>query len=134
MDRYRGVTLQKELMDKIEEYIKTHPEMGYKSLADFVTDALRGKCRELQILVPKPELPAQEHFNLNADGVRILDRTISNGGLNGRIIDVYFKPKGIRCEYCQSDDCRHIHFALTVPAIKEVIEKKRLDGWKLPQT
>jgi hypothetical protein len=131
--KYRGVTLQRELVNKIEEYIKAHPEMGYTSLADFVTDAVREKCEQLQILTPSPQLPPQEHFNISERGVRILDRTIKNGVSNGRIVDVYFRPEGVWCDYCQTDKCRHIQFALTVPKIREIIEKKRMEGWKLPE-
>jgi len=134
MDKYRGVSLQRELINLIEEYIKTHPEMGYKSLADFVTDAVREKCSELKILGAAPELPQLEHFNVSEQGVRILDRTITNGSSRGRIIDVYFKPDKVLCEYCGTEDCRHIHFALTVPKIKEILVKKRSEGWKLPET
>jgi len=134
MDKYRGVSLQRELINLIEEYIKAHPEMGYKSLADFVTDAVREKCEELKILTSAAELSPVEHFNISENGVRILDRTIKNGVSNGRIIDVYFRPDGVWCDYCQARDCRHIRFALTVPKIKEIIEKKLAEGWKLPET
>jgi len=131
--KYRGVTLQRELVNLIEEYIRAHPEMGYTSLADFITDAVRDKCEQLKIATPTPETPPLEHFNLNENGVRILDRTLTNGTSRGRIIDVYFKPKGVRCEYCQTSNCRHIQFALTVPAIRKVLLKKEREGWKLPQ-
>ncbi|MCW4047335.1 MAG: ribbon-helix-helix domain-containing protein [Candidatus Bathyarchaeota archaeon] len=134
MDKYRGISLQRELVDIIEEYIKAHPEMGYKSLADFVTDAVREKCSELRIIAATSELPQLEHFNISENGVRILDRSLKNGTSRGRIIDVYFKPKGIWCENCQADNCRHIQFALTVPKIREITEKKRVEGWKLPET
>ena len=97
MDKYRGVSLQRELINLIEEYIKTHPEMGYKSLADFVTDAVREKCSELKILVATSELPQLEHFNISENGVRILDRSLGNGVSKGRIIDVYFKPDKVLC-------------------------------------
>jgi hypothetical protein len=132
--KYRGVTLQRELVNKIEEYIKAYPEMAYTSLADFITDAIREKCEQLKILTPTPELPQLEHFNLSENGVRILDRTLANGISRGRIIDVYFKPEGVWCEHCQTSSCRHIQFALTVPTIQEVIIKKRREGWKLPQS
>ena len=126
--KYRGVTLQRELLNLIEEYIKTHPEMGYKSLADFITDAVREKCEKLKILVPKPELPPLEHFNISENGVRILDRTLSNGYSRGRIIDVYFKPDRIICEYCHSSSCRHVKFALNIPKVQDILLKK---GWPI---
>jgi len=131
--KYRGITLQRELVNKIEEYIKAHPEMGYKSLADFITDAVREKCEQLKILTPTPELPQLEHFNISENGVRILDRSLANGYSRGRIIDVYFKPEGAWCEHCQTNNCKHIQFALTIPKIREIIWKKRAEGWNLPK-
>ena len=131
--KYRGITLQRELVNKIEEYIKAHPEMGYKSLADFITDAVREKCEQLKILTPTPELPQLEHFNISENGVRILDRSLANGYSRGRIIDVYFRPEGAWCEHCQTNNCKHILFALTIPKIREIIWKKREEGWNLPK-
>ena len=128
--KYRGLTLQRELIDTIEEYIKTHPERGYKSLADFVTDAVRQRCEELKILVPMPELPPLEHFNLSEEGVRILDRTLTNKTSRGRIIDVYFKPEKIWCDYCQSSRCNHVKFALSLPEVQKILRKK---GWKIEE-
>ena len=130
--KYRGITLQRELVNKIEEYIKAYPEMGYTSLADFITDAIREKCEQLKILTPAAEQPTLEHFNLSENGVRILDRSLANTTSKGRIIDVYFRPEGIWCDHCQTSNCRHIQFALTVPTIQNVILKKREEGWKLP--
>ena len=129
---YRGLSLHKELVATIENYVETHPEMGYRSLSDFATDALREKCEKLGIFIPKPELPILEHFNLGEGGVRILDRTLSNKTSSGTIVDIQFKPKGIWCDNCQKNSCRHIDFALTVPSIQKVITAKRKEGWKLP--
>jgi hypothetical protein len=36
------------------------------------------------------------------------------------------------CDYCGSRKCRHIEFALTVPAIQKVILKREREGWNLP--
>ena len=132
LDRYRSISLHKDLVNVIEQYIKNHPERGYKSLADFTTDAIREQCEKLGIFLPKPDLPVLEHFNLNGSGVRILDRSLATKSSSGRIIDINFKPEGIWCTYCRSDSCHHIDFALTVPAIEGVVDKKRREGWKLP--
>ncbi|MEJ5292418.1 MAG: hypothetical protein WHS82_02385 [Candidatus Methanosuratincola sp.] len=83
--------LQRELVNLMEEYIKAHPEMGYKSVADFVTDAVTEKCSELKIIATTPKLPQLEHFNISESGLRILDRAPGNGTAKGRIMDVYFK-------------------------------------------
>jgi hypothetical protein len=128
MDKYRGVSLQRELINLIEEYIKAHPEMGYKSLADFVTDAVREKCSDLKILVATSELPQLEHFNISENGVRILDRSLGNGVSKGRIIDVYFKPDKVLCEYCGTDNCKHVEFALNIPKVRKILIEK---GWPI---
>lgn len=65
--------------------------------------------------------PRLEHFNLNEDGVLILDRELN------RIFQVYFKPDKILCEYCETSKCRHTEFALSIPAVQETLRKK---GWK----
>ncbi len=134
MDNYRSISLSKELIGTIEEYIKSHPKMGYKSLADFATDALREKCERLGIFLPKPEPPVLEHFNLGESGVRVLDRSLANKSSSGVVIDINFQPKGIWCTHCMANSCRHIDFALSVPSIQEVVVKKRREGWKLPST
>ena len=127
MDKYRGISLQKELVGTIENYIKAHPEMGYKSLADFVTDAIREKCEKLGIFTVESALPPLEHFNISERGVRVLDRTLGNGTARGRIIDVYFTPETVLCEYCDSSSCRHVQFALNIPAVQKIVQEK---GWK----
>jgi len=132
IDKFRGISIKRDLVDAIEEYIKTHPKMGYGSIADFTTDALRKECERQGILLPKPELPKLEHFNLGDSGVRILDRSLANHTTSGKIVDIFFKPKGIWCTHCMTDSCRHIDFALSVPSIQEVVVQKRREGWKLP--
>ena len=130
MDKYRGVSLQRELINLIEEYIRAHPEMGYKSLADFVTDAVREKCEELKILAATSELPDLEHFNISENGVRILDRTITSTTSRGRIIDVYFKLEKVWCENCDATNCQHVKFAMNIPEVQKILQEK---GWKIKE-
>jgi hypothetical protein len=129
-DEYTTVRLPKELIDEIDQILKLGLK-GYKSRAELIKEAIRDK---LKTFPPMPEqapvqaLPPIEHFNIDENGVRILDRTIANGGSNGRIIDVYFKQDRVWCEHCQSADCRHVKFALTIPKVQETLRQK---GWKL---
>ena len=127
MYNYRGISLQRDLVDMIENYIKVHLEMGYKSLADFATDAIREKCEKLGVFNPQMIGPPLEHFNISERGVRVLDRTLGNGTARGRIIDVYFTPETVLCEYCDSSSCRHVQFALNIPAVQKIVQEK---GWK----
>lgn len=74
----------------------------------------------------KEELrPPLEHFNLDEEGVLILDRTLDPP--RGRIIQVFFKPDGPDCELCESRRCRHIEFALSLPQVQEILREK---GWE----
>ena len=127
-DEYTTVRLPKVLMQEIDSILR-QGLMGYKSRAEFIKEAIREKLKT----IPKPMPPQIEHFNVSETGVRILDRTLANGVSRGRIVDIYFRPEGIRCEFCQASNCRHIRFALTVPKIKQIIKKKRMEGWKLPE-
>jgi len=65
--------------------------------------------------------PKLEHWNLNENGVSITDRQLN------RIIQVWFKPDRIWCEYDESSDCKHVDFALDLPEVQEILRKK---GWK----
>jgi len=121
VDRYRGISLQRELVDRIEEYVKTHPETGYKSTADFVTDSVREKCEQLKILIPTPvEPPRLEHYNLNQDHVTIIDRA------KKIFADLYFRDNHVVCEACASENCEHIEYALNLPKIQAILSMK---GW-----
>lgn len=77
-------------------------------------------------LVPEKEQDVVlEHFNLDEDGVRILDRSI---GERGWVVDVYFKPNKAWCSYCESENCNHVKFALSVPDVQKILKKK---GWEI---
>jgi hypothetical protein len=124
-DEYTTVRLPKELMEEIDEIIRQRIR-GYKSRAEFIKEAIRNRFEELKTAPPMPELPPLEHFNLNELGVRILDRTLADKTSRGRIIDVYFKPDNVWCDYCQSSSCQHVKFALNLPEVLEILHKK---GW-----
>jgi Arc/MetJ-type ribon-helix-helix transcriptional regulator len=129
-DEYTTVRLPKEIVETIDYIIKSGIG-SYKSRAEFIKETLRRRFEELKVLAkPQPQL---EHFNISETGVRILDRTLTNGYSSGRIIDIYFRPQGVWCEHCHTDNCRHIQYALTIPKIREIIWKKREEGWKLPK-
>jgi len=67
--------------------------------------------------------PKLRHFNLNEDGVLVLDPSVDN------LIQVYFKPPDVvKCGYCNVNGCRHVEFALSMPEVQELLKRK---GWKL---
>jgi Arc/MetJ-type ribon-helix-helix transcriptional regulator len=126
-DEYTTVRLPKELMEEIDQIIRRGIR-GYKSRAEFIKEAIRKRFEELKTSQLMPALPPLEHFNLSEQGVRILDRTLASKTSRGRIIDVYFKPDNVWCDYCQSSSCQHVKFALDLPAVQEILDKK---GWTI---
>lgn len=82
--------------------------------------------------VPNPIYEKQalmEHFNIDEHGIKILDCGLtSKYSPRGRIVDVHFKPNKAWCVYCESEQCRHVEFALSLPLVQNILEKK---GWKI---
>jgi hypothetical protein len=72
-------------------------------------------------------LPRFEQINFDNEGVKILDRELH------RVADVYFQPKGVKCNLCNAENCVHIDFALSQPQIQKVIRARKKEGWKLPE-
>jgi hypothetical protein len=70
----------------------------------------------------KEQTIQMEHFNLSENGVKILDRSIP------WVVDVYFTPDKVWCDYCKSEKCRHVEFALNLKDVQNILKKK---GWKL---
>ena len=124
-DEYTTVRLPKELMEEVDKILK-RGVMGYKSRAEFIKEAMREKLRTIprEIL----EQLSLEHFNLSEDGVRVLDRSLTNEHSKGRIIDIYFKPENAWCEFCESTSCKHVEFALSLPEVQKILREK---GWKI---
>jgi len=139
LSAYIKPSLKKELMQKIQEFIDEYPEHGYRSLAQFIEDAVRRRADQLRVFEFTPRF---RHFNTYEDHVTIEDKKIGhdvNGKRTPRIIDIYIRMVGEHgfvfwCEYCDSTECEHIKYVLSIPQI--TIEPLRRKGWtykgKLP--
>lgn len=100
-------------------------------------------------LLEKPEIKAQvkgENFTLTYSGLGVwiihkflLDNvptyrfqrvnTIGNrisiyDKKTRRIADIYVTDKKIHCQLCDSTECEHIEFALTLPDVKKTLKEK----------
>lgn len=122
---YIKINLNRNLAEMLRKFMEDYPEFGYRTLGQFAEDAIRRRADELRVFDLTPRF---SHFNLDDYGVKIGDKK-----LNLKAIQIYFKPEGIYCEYCQTDSCEHVGYALKQPAIQEVIRRKRLEGWRLPE-
>ena len=71
---------------------------------------------------------SMEHFNIDENGVKVLDKSlVTKNSPRGTIIDVFFKRGKAFCEYDDTDNCKHIEYALSLPIVREIFKQK---GWK----
>ena len=61
---YSSVNLPSGLYEKIKKVVKKRNELGYRSITEFVAEAVRGKLTEMGETTPKPPKPR------DADGQR----------------------------------------------------------------
>ncbi len=119
------IKIPKELVEEMDRLIGVK---GFRSRGEIAKEAIRQLLNHYKESLAPPQLPPLEHFNISENGVRILDRALANGYSRGRIVDVYFKPDSIICEYCGTDNCRHVEFALSIPKVKKILIEK---GWPI---
>lgn len=117
-----NIRLKGRIVDKFKR-IKTY--LGLENDTEVIRTLITWFYKENEKDLTGPP-KSMWHLNLNEDGVIIWDPDIGKG------VQIYFKPQGIFCEVCKSDNCKHIQFALSKNDIREVIRKRRREGWKLP--
>ncbi len=131
MGRFKGVSLPEELVKAIKDYIESNPSTGYKSIADFVVDAIRLRLEQLGALPPTFSLI---HINTNENYALFWEEKPGGkpGGKTGHTVRVFFKDDQIKCEYCDSIRCIHIKKAIKLPEVQEALEKRKKAGLKIP--
>lgn len=120
--RYRGVSLADEVVKAIEDYMREHPEASYKSIADFVSDAIRVRFEQLGV---SPGSLTLLDIKQNERVLLLYDQDLR------KTVQIYISPKGIECGVCKSSNCRHVRFALSKTKIKAIMAKKRAEGWNV---
>jgi Arc/MetJ-type ribon-helix-helix transcriptional regulator len=108
---WRAISIREELVNEVESLIREMPSLGYRSVSEFVGDAVREYLKKHKRL---------EHFNVNEDHVTIVDR------VKKRIVDVYFRNGKIWCELCKRGRCEHTTYALNIPKVRKLLREK---GW-----
>jgi hypothetical protein len=129
LSEYSKISLKREFMEKIDQFIKDYPEHGYRSLAQFVEDAIRRRSDELQVFQLTPRF---SHINTYEDHATIADKKMGQdieGKRSPRLIDIYVRKSenntlAFWCEYCDSAKCEHVKYALTIPKVQEILREK----------
>lgn len=118
--KFTKPSLKRELLDLVQQFIDEYPEYGFRSLAEFIEDAVRRRIDELRI---RQLIPRFEHLNTFEDHVSIMDRKLGwddeKGQRHPRLIDVYVRPISdskfvFYCEFCGKSDCEHIKYVLSI--------------------
>ena len=116
-DDYVTVRIPKELSKEADKLIG---KKGFKNKAEIVSEALRELLNQYG---------TDKHFqmlNRTSDGVKVRDVRL------GQVADIKITPEGIYCPICDASNCEHIRFAIDQPEVKNLILRKRKEGWKLP--
>ena len=103
-----------------ERFLTIKEYLGLKNDTEVIRSLINRYWREHQ----DNFLQRIEHFNLNEDGVLVLDRNLNPP----RIVQIFFRPDGPWCEHCESMKCRHVEFALDIPKVQDILRRK---GWKM---
>jgi hypothetical protein len=117
--KYRSISLSKELVETIEEFMQENPQANYKSIADFVADAVRIRFEQLRVF---PGSISLLDFNAKEMGPLLYDRNLK------KTVQIRITPHGLECLECKLTDCRHIKFALTNPKTQKLIQETRKEG------
>jgi hypothetical protein len=121
--KYHSISLSKEVVETIEDLIKENPQAGYKSIADFVADALRIRFEQFGVY---PGNISLLDINANELGPLLYDRNIR------KTVQILITPRGLECAECKQSSCRHIKFAIANPKTQKLIRERKKEGWKLP--
>jgi hypothetical protein len=121
--KYRSISLSKELVETIEDLIKENPQASYKSIADFVADAVRIRFEQLGVY---PGNISLLDINANELGPLLYDKNLK------KTVQILITPKGLECAECKQSSCRHIKFAIANPKTQKLIRERKKEGWKLP--
>ena len=121
--KYRSISLSKELVETIEDFIEENPQASYKSIADFVGDAVRIRFEQLGVYPGKISLL---DINANEMGPLLYDRNLK------KTVQISITRNGLECVECKAGSCRHIKFALANLKTQKLIRERKKEGWKLP--
>jgi len=104
---FRGVSIPKDLLDEVERLIKENPHYGYRTIADFIVDAIRWKIQQMGL-----RLPTWSIIEKTENEIILWD------GREGTFVKVMRTPDGLRCTYCDSRRCDHVRYAESIESYK----------------
>lgn len=115
--RWNKVNITQEMLDLIDKYLKSEmaKQRGLTSRSDVAIEAIRRFLEREGMYAPKPRF---EHLNTFEDHAKIWDNRLN------RVASVYFKVDKVLCDICESDECVHLGFALSIPEVVNALERQ----------
>ena len=109
---FKTISLPVEVYERLMKMLNIANEAAgyrkYRSVGQFLEALLAEYEKTI-------EVPYFEHFNVYEDHITIWDHR------RKRLIDVFIRNGKLICEFCKSDGCEHVKFALTIPKVVETL-------------
>ncbi|MCL2690679.1 MAG: hypothetical protein FWE56_00270 [Candidatus Bathyarchaeota archaeon] len=67
-----------------------------------------------------------ELISHDMNGIKIFDHQ------NKTLVSITINPKGLQCHHCETSQCLHVDFMLSVPDMAKTVRQKIKAGWNLP--
>jgi hypothetical protein len=118
------VNVPAAMTDLIEQYLQTDiaKQRGLKNKSDVATEGIKILLERDGMYTRRPRF---QHLNMYEDHVKVIDNDL------GRIASVYFRRRKIFCDLCETDECIHADFALSIPDVVNILREK---GFPLPRS
>ena len=78
---YTGFSIQKEKVEEIKKFITDNPDLHYKTVVDFINDAIKEKLNKKEIVIKTDDLELIKSQLDHISG-QIINITGSKGGVN----------------------------------------------------
>lgn len=104
-----------QIYGEVHPKLKARAEKESKSLVDYSSKIIAECIARLEFL--ERIAPGMQLLKSQPDKLNIADIKA------GKIVSVGIKEGRIYCETCETDNCKHIHYAMIYPDLKELAEK-----------
>jgi hypothetical protein len=111
------VNVPKPMSELVEKYLQTDiaKQRGLKNKSDVATEGIKMLLERDGMYTQRPRF---QHLNMYEDHVKVIDNDM------GRIASIYFKHRKIFCDICETNECIHIDFAITIPEAVKILNEK----------
>ena len=116
--KWRTVNVKKSLLTNIEKLLDKEKvqKLGITNMSQFIDLALKEKLEEL-------EKTGFRSIVIEGNIIEIFDENLGN---DGKLVIVNHDKNKLNCSECNSKDCPHTNYILSIDHISEKLEEKGL--------